>query len=69
MNDPRTKPMEAPGANEWGSLKHVQSLVLIVATAFGVYLCYRLDRQPLPDQDDNIFRTNSPPLNELFSLH
>ena len=42
MNKSRTKPIDAPSANEWGSLKHVQSLVLIVATAFGVYLCYRL---------------------------
>jgi predicted PurR-regulated permease PerM len=29
-------------ANDWGSRSHVQTLVLLVATAFGIYLCYRL---------------------------
>jgi predicted PurR-regulated permease PerM len=31
-----------PTANDWGSRSHVQTLVLMVATAFGIYLCYRL---------------------------
>ena len=42
MNELETKPMAAPVANDGGSRIHVQTLVLIVATAFGIYLCYRL---------------------------
>ena len=34
--------MAAPVTNDWGSLNHVRTLVLMVATAFGIYLCYRL---------------------------
>ncbi|OFW39384.1 MAG: AI-2E family transporter [Acidobacteria bacterium RIFCSPLOWO2_12_FULL_67_14b] len=31
-----------PPADDWGSQRHVQALVLIGATAGGIYLCYRL---------------------------
>lgn len=40
--------MVAPIANDWGSRSHVQTLVLMVATAFGIYLCYRLASPFLP---------------------
>ena len=42
MNEPKTNPTAAPVANDWGSRSHIQTLVLIVATAVGIYLCYRL---------------------------
>jgi predicted PurR-regulated permease PerM len=35
-------------ANDWGSRSHVQTLVLMLATAFGIYLCYRLAIPFLP---------------------
>ena len=47
-NKPNTKQMSAPVENDWGSRNHVQTLVLMVATAFGVYLCYRLAAPFLP---------------------
>ncbi len=34
--------------NDWGSRSHLQLLVLIVATALGIYLCYRLALPFLP---------------------
>ena len=40
--------MADPIANDWGSRSHVQTLVLMVATAFGIYLCYRLAVPFLP---------------------
>jgi predicted PurR-regulated permease PerM len=40
--------MPDPIANDWGSRSHVQTLVLMVATAFGIYLCYRLAVPFLP---------------------
>ena len=43
-----TKQMDDPTANDWGSRSHVQTLVLIVATAFGIYLSYRLAVPFLP---------------------
>jgi predicted PurR-regulated permease PerM len=42
MNARETNPTAAPLANDWGSRSHVQTLVLMVATAIGIYLCYRL---------------------------
>jgi predicted PurR-regulated permease PerM len=48
MNEPETKPIAASVANDWGSRRHVQTLVLMAATAFGVYLCYRLTAPFLP---------------------
>ena len=40
MSEPRTNPTEAPAANDWGSHSHVQTLVLMAATAVAIYLCY-----------------------------
>jgi predicted PurR-regulated permease PerM len=40
--------MPDPIANDWGSRSHVQTLVLMVATALGIYLCYRLAVPFLP---------------------
>ncbi|MDZ4403602.1 AI-2E family transporter [Prosthecobacter sp.] len=48
MNQLETKQMADPIANDWGSRSHVQTLVLMVATAFGIYLCYRLAVPFLP---------------------
>ena len=42
MNEPDTRQPAAPIANDWGSRRHVQTLVLMAATVFGIYLCYRL---------------------------
>ncbi len=36
------KQMNSAIATDWGSRKHVQTLVLAVTTAFGIYLCYRM---------------------------
>ena len=48
MNERETKLMVAPIASDWGSRSHVQALVLIVATAASLYLCYRLALPFLP---------------------
>ncbi len=42
MNKHETEQTVAPVGNDWGSRSHVQILVLIAATALGIYLCYRL---------------------------
>ena len=43
MKEPATRPSAAPTTvPDWGSRRHVQTLVLMVATAFGAYVCYRL---------------------------
>ena len=42
LNKLETKQLTASAANDWGSRSHVQTLVLMAATAFGIYLCYRL---------------------------
>ena len=47
MNELDAK-MAAPVENDWGSRSHVQTLVLMVSTAFGIYLCYRLAAPFLP---------------------
>lgn len=43
-----SEPTAAPVANDWGSRRHVQTLVLMAATAFGVYLCGQLAAPFLP---------------------
>ena len=48
MNERETNPTAAPVANDWGSRSHVQTLVLMAATAVGIYLCYRLALPFLP---------------------
>ena len=47
-NEHQANPPGAPPANDWGSRSHVHSLILIVATALGIYLCYRLALPFLP---------------------
>jgi len=41
-NGPEPQPITPPEGNDWGSPSHIQALVLILATAGGIYLCYRL---------------------------
>jgi hypothetical protein len=41
-NERETTPMAALLANDWGSRSQVRTLVLVAATAFGIYLCYPL---------------------------
>ena len=48
MINHETNPTAAPVANDWGSRSHVQTLVLMAATALGIYLCYRLALPFLP---------------------
>lgn len=48
MNALTTNPAAAPIVNDWGSRHHVQTLVLMGATAVGIYLCYRLAAPFLP---------------------
>ncbi len=47
MNEPKSTP-PAPVSDDWGSRGHMRALVLIVATALGLYLCYRLALPFLP---------------------
>ena len=42
MKAPLSEPAAAPVENDWGSRSHVRTLVLMLATAAGVYLCFRL---------------------------
>lgn len=42
MDKRETKHIAAPIENDWGSRSHVQTLVLMAATALGIYLCFRL---------------------------
>jgi predicted PurR-regulated permease PerM len=37
-----------PAANDWGSRKHVQTLLLMVGTVTGIYICYLLSAPFLP---------------------
>ena len=48
INEPAASEVVAPAANDWGSRSHVQTLVIMAATAFGIYLCYRLALPFLP---------------------
>ena len=50
MKKIETKQKATPFANDWGAQSHVQTLVLMVATSFGIYLCYRLATPFLTDQ-------------------
>ena len=40
--------MTDPVINDWGSRSHVQTLVLMVVTALGLYICYQLAAPFLP---------------------
>jgi predicted PurR-regulated permease PerM len=42
MSELETKQPEVPIEEDWGSRDHVQTLVLMLATVLGVYLCYKL---------------------------
>jgi len=48
MNGLEGKNMAASKANDWGSPHHVHTLVLMAATALGIFLCYRLAAPFLP---------------------
>ena len=45
---PLTKPVIDPSANDWGTRSHVQTLLLMAATALGIYLCSLLAAPFLP---------------------
>lgn len=42
MSELKTKQPEAPAEQDWGSRNHVQTLVLMLATVLGIYLCYKI---------------------------
>ncbi len=48
MSEPKTSQPAVPAAGEWGSRSQVQVLVLLVATAFGIFVCYKLALPFLP---------------------
>lgn len=48
MSENKTKPVPTVGENDWGSPSHIRTLVLMGATLFGVYICYRLAVPFLP---------------------
>ena len=48
IHERETSQTVAPVASDWGSRSRVHALVLIVATALGLYVCYRLALPFLP---------------------
>ncbi len=48
IGTPENKPLVAPGGHGWISSVHVQTIVLMAATAFGIYICYRIAKPFLP---------------------
>lgn len=48
MTESKTRAVSAQIENDWGSRSHVQTLVLMAATALGIYFCYRLAVPFLP---------------------
>lgn len=48
MNKRKSDAAAVPVVNDWGSRSHVQTLVLMMATAIGILLCYRLALPFLP---------------------
>ena len=48
MSDKESRTAAAPIESDWGSRHHVETLVLLAATALGIYLCYRLVAPFLP---------------------
>ena len=42
MNKPETKQIEVLVEQDWGSRDHVQTLILMLATVLGIYLCYKI---------------------------
>ena len=48
MNRGETNQTAARSANDWSSRNHIYMVVLLAATAIGIYLCYRLAEPFLP---------------------
>lgn len=48
MKDPETTKAAALTASDWGSPLHVQALVLMALTTFGIYVCFRMTAPFLP---------------------
>ncbi|MGB7815118.1 MAG: AI-2E family transporter [Methylotenera sp.] len=48
MSKLETKQTETASEDDWSSLNHVHTLVLMMLTALGIYLCYRLVAPFLP---------------------
>lgn len=48
MNERERKQTDVPAPSDWGSRNHIHALVLMLATALGAYLCYRLALPFLP---------------------
>jgi predicted PurR-regulated permease PerM len=48
MNEQKTKPVNTMFDNDWGSRNHVQTLVMMMATVLGIYLCYKMALPFLP---------------------
>ena len=48
MSKQETNQTETTSQDDWSSLNHVHTLVLMIVTALGVYLCYRLVAPFLP---------------------
>lgn len=42
MNELKTNQRDVPTESDWGSLNHVHTLVLMIATVIGIYLCYQM---------------------------
>jgi predicted PurR-regulated permease PerM len=42
MDELESKKLEAPSSDNWGSRDHIQTLVLMAATVFGIYICYQM---------------------------
>lgn len=42
MKATNSKQSDAQAESDWGSLNHVQTLVLMIVTAVGIYLCYQM---------------------------
>ena len=48
MSEQKTKPVNTMVDNDWGSKNHVQTLVMMMATLLGIYLCYKMALPFLP---------------------
>lgn len=48
MNKLNTKENGASAENDWGSRKHVQTLLLMAGTVAGIYICYQLAAPFIP---------------------
>jgi predicted PurR-regulated permease PerM len=48
MNKLNTRENSAAAANDWGSRKHIQTLLLMAGTVAGIYICYLLAAPFIP---------------------